>query len=187
MEIGEKLYLYRREEWREWLQENFNRKDEIWLVLPKKASGKPKLPYNDSVEEALCFGWIDSIQKTLNETETVQRFSPRKAGSKWSQPNRERLRWLLQHNLVHPSLVRDYQRVVEEEFVFPEDIVRAVKKNKKAWENYEKFSPAYKRIRVAYIEAARERPGAFEKRLNNFIEKTKEGKLIGYGGIEKYS
>jgi uncharacterized protein YdeI (YjbR/CyaY-like superfamily) len=186
MEIGEKLYVRRREEWREWLQENFNSKDEIWLVLPKKASGKPKLPYNDSVEEALCFGWIDGIQKNLNEEATVQRFSPRKAGSKWSQPNRERLHWLLKHNLVHSSLVKEYEEVVQEEFVFPEDIVGAVKKNKKAWTNYEKFSPAYKRIRVAYIEAARKRPEEFEKRLKSFIEKTEQNKLIGYGGIEKY-
>jgi uncharacterized protein YdeI (YjbR/CyaY-like superfamily) len=87
---------------------------------------------------------------------------------------------------VHSSLVKEYEKVMQEEFVFPEDIVAAVKKNKQAWANYEKFSPAYKRIRVAYIEAARKRPEEFEKRLENFIEKTEQNKLLGHGGIEKY-
>jgi uncharacterized protein YdeI (YjbR/CyaY-like superfamily) len=186
MEVGETLYVYRRKEWRRWLEEHFDKKEEIWLVLPRKQSGKPKLKYNDSVEEALCFGWIDSIQKSLNEEATVQRFSRRKPKSNWSQLNRERIRWLLQQKLVHLSLVAECRRVAAEEFVFPEDVLAALQKNKKAWENYQGLSEAYQRIRVAYIEAARKRPGEFEKRLRNFIQKTEEKKLIGYGGIEKY-
>ena len=66
------------------------------------------------------------------------------------------------------------------------DILEAIKENKKAWENYRNFSPAYRRIRIAYIDAARNRPDEFKKRLTNFIKKTEQNKLIGYGGIEKY-
>jgi len=70
--------------------------------------------------------------------------------------------------------------------VFPPDIIEAIKQNKKAWENFQKFSLSYKRIRIAYIEGARNRPDEFKKRLNNFIEKTEKNVLIGFGGIEKY-
>ena len=72
-------------------------------------------------------------------------------------------------------------------FNFPEDIIDELKKDETVWENYQKFSDSYKRIRVAYIDAARNRPEEFQKRLNSFMDKTRRNKLIvGYGGIEKY-
>lgn len=186
MEIGKTVQVQNRQEWREWLAKNFEKQWEIWLVLPKKESGKPMISYNDSVEEALCFGWIDSIQKTLNETATVQRFSKRKPKSGWSQPNRERLRWLFSRDMVHPKFREEYQKVADEPFEFPQDILTEIKKHEVAWQNYQQFSEAYKRIRIAYIEGARKRPEEFRKRLNNFIRKTDKGKVMGYGGIEKY-
>lgn len=186
MEVGKTLYVHEREKWREWLQQNFDKESEIWLMYPKKASGKPRIVYNDAVEDALCFGWIDSIIKTLDSEHTMQRFSPRRKGSNWSQQNKERVRWLLDHELVHPSLVEEYKEVVKDKFVIPVDIEAMIKKNKKAWENYQKFSESYKRIRLAYIDDARVLPEEFEKRLANFLKKTEEKKLIGYGGIDKY-
>jgi uncharacterized protein YdeI (YjbR/CyaY-like superfamily) len=74
------------------------------LVFPKKASGKPRISYNDAVEEALCFGWIDSRVKTFNKESFVQRFSPRNPKSGFSQANKERLKWLLKRKLLHPSI-----------------------------------------------------------------------------------
>ena len=71
-------------------------------------------------------------------------------------------------------------------YEFPEDIIAAVKSDAGAWENYEKFPESYKRIRVAYIDAARKRPDEFDKRLANFIVKTRADKMFGYGGIDKY-
>ena len=77
--------------------------------------------------------------------------------------------------------------VASEKFSFPEDIIESIKKDKAAWENYNQFSDSYKRIRISYIEAARNRPEEFQKRLSNFIDKTQKGKIIkGHGGIEKY-
>jgi uncharacterized protein YdeI (YjbR/CyaY-like superfamily) len=186
MEIGKTVYFDNRHDWRDWLQNNFEDADEIWLIFPKKHTGKPSIVYNDAVEEALCFGWIDSIRKTLDEDHAAQRFSPRKAKSNWSQSNRKRMRWLLENHKVHESLADKYRSIVDEEFEFPQDILTQIKANKKAWGNYQRFSEAYKRIRIAYIEAARNRPEEFEKRLRNFIAKTEENKMIGYGGIEKY-
>jgi uncharacterized protein YdeI (YjbR/CyaY-like superfamily) len=180
------LYVTNRKDWRAWLEKNFDKEKEVWLVFPKKASGKPRISYNDAVEEALCFGWIDSRVKTLDEERFVQRFSPRKPKSGFSQANKERLRWLLKEKLLHPSMEDTARKVLEKKFVFPPDIITAIKADKTAWKNYQNFSSAYKRIRIAYIDAARKRPEEFRKRLANFIKKTKENKQIGFGGIEKY-
>ncbi len=186
MQITKTLYVVERSEWRDWLETNFQHEPDIWLVYHKKSSKKPRISYNDAVEEALCFGWIDSIVKSLDEQSSAQRFSPRKPKSNFSQTNIERLRWLLKNDQVHPSIQSTARKVVEEKFVFPEDIVKAIKKDKEAWKNYTIFSDVYKRIRIAYIDGARKRPEEFEKRLKNFIKKTKENKMIGFGGIEKY-
>ena len=104
MDIGETLYVTDRTYWREWLEANFDTKQEVWLVYPNKAAGEPRILYNDAVKEALCFGWIDSIIKKLNEVRAAQRFTPRKAGSGYSQPTRERLSWLASEGLLHPSI-----------------------------------------------------------------------------------
>ena len=186
MEIGETLYVTEREQWRGWLEAHFDSAREIWLVYPNKASGEPRILYNDAVEEALCFGWIDSIVKKLGELRAAQRFSPRRRGSTYSQLNRERLRWLAAEGLLHPSMRDAVAEVLREEFVFPDDILAAIRANGRAWERYQGFSAAYRRIRVAYIDAGRSRPGVFEQRLRSFLRATEQGKQLGYGGAEKY-
>ncbi|TSE06092.1 YdeI/OmpD-associated family protein [Aquimarina algiphila] len=187
MKNFEKVYFVDRNEWRNWLQKNFRKADEIWLIYPKKSSGKPRILYNDAVEEALCFGWIDSIVKKVDDEHTAQRFTPRKANSIYSQPNRERLYWLTQQKMLHPSIQEISKKILQEDFVFPTDIMEKIKKNNIAWSNYQKLSISYRRIRIAYIDSARKRPEEFEKRLTNFINKTSQGKLIaGFGGIKKY-
>src|SRR5437868_5962721 len=94
-----------RAQWRKWLERNWKSKTEAWLISPKLSSGKKRIPYNDVVEEALCFGWIDSVNKTYDELHTIQRFTPRKKNSPYSQPNIERLRRLAQEKLVHPEIL----------------------------------------------------------------------------------
>ena len=181
------LYITDRKIWRTWLENKFDKEKEIWLIYPKKSSGNPRIQYNDAVEEALCFGWIDSTVKSLNEESSVQRFSPRNPKSSFSQANKERLKWLLQKKMLHSSILNTTKKVLAKKFVFPPDIIDAIKNDDVAWKNYTKFSDSYKRIRIAYVESARKRPEEFKKRLSNFIKKTKEGKLIkGFGGIEKY-
>lgn len=181
------IYFQDRNDWRAWLIDNFENQDEIWLIYPKKHTGKPRIPYNDAVEEALCFGWIDSIVKTYDGDHTMQRFTPRKPRSSYSQANKERLRWLLSQQLIHNNLVGQVSEVLSEPFQYPSDIIEEIKKDPVAWSNYQTFSDAYKRIRIAYIDSARNRPEEFEKRLRNFVDKTHDNKLIaGFGGIDKY-
>jgi uncharacterized protein YdeI (YjbR/CyaY-like superfamily) len=187
MEKESILNINTRTEWRNWLENNFDTKHEVWLVYAKKSTSKQRILYNDAVEEALCFGWIDSTNKTLDEDHTIQRFTPRKPKSSYSQPNIERLKWLAENNLIHSSIRKTVQEVISQEFVFPQDILDEIERDNTVWNNYIKFSEPYKRIRVAYIDSARKRPEEFTKRLNNFIQKTRENKLItGFGGIDKY-
>lgn len=183
----ETKYFTNRQDWRKWLENNFESRDDIWLEYPKKETGKERILYNDAVEEALCFGWIDTTVKSLNKEVTLQRFCKRRINSSYSQANKERLKWLLQNRLIHKSVVDDIEKITKERFIFPKDIIAKLKTDKCTWENFQKMSEPYKRIRIAYIESARKRPLEFEKRLNNLIEKTKENRMIkGFGGIEKY-
>ena len=181
------LYLTNRKEWRKWLDKNFQTEKEIWLIYPKKASSKERIVYNDAVEEALCFGWIDSNVKSLDEQSFMQRFTPRNPKSTYSQSNKERIRWLYVQNMFHPSIVETIKHIVDEDFVFPEDILEILRKDVTVWKNYNQFSESYKRIRIAYIDSARISSEEFNKRLESFIKNTKNNKLIkGFGGIEKY-
>lgn len=187
MKTKETFYTSDRQEWRNWLAEHFETKSEIWFVFPSVDSGEPSLSYNDAVEEALCFGWIDSTTGHIDEKHGIRRFTPRKNFSYYSRPNIERLIWLDGQGMIHPKVRPTVAEIIEAEYVFPEDILDAIRADETTWENYQGFSDSYKRIRVAYIEASRKRPEEFEKRLKSFLAKTRENKLIkGFGGIEKY-
>lgn len=186
MKITNTLYVTNRKDWRKWLREHYKTEKDIWLVYYKKASGKPRLPYNDAVEEALCFGWIDSIVKTLDDKRTAQRFSPRKPKSSYSQANKERLRKLVKQRKVIKAVLATLEDVLEERFEIPEDILEAIKANRQAWKNFQKFSEPYKRIRISFIDAARNRPAEFKKRLSYFIQMSEKNQQYGFGGIEKH-
>lgn len=187
MNVRDALYVTTRKQWRDWLSENFDKTKEIWLVYPKKNTGKIRILYNDAIEEALCFGWIDSTVKTFDKDHIKQRFTPRNPKSDFSQANKERLKWLLDNNMIHSSIKKDVQDIISKEFIFSNDIINVIKNDRIAWTNYQKLSESYKRIRIAYIESARHRPDEFKKRLSNFLDKTRDNKLIrGFGGIEKY-
>ncbi len=180
-------YFEDRDAWRKWLTDHFDTAPGVWFVFPSKSSGEKSVLYNDAVEEALCFEWIDSTIKSLDKTHKIQRFTPRNPGSSYSQSNKERLKWLLANGMIHPVFEKKIQTVLSEPFVFPADIIDRLKEDETVWENYRQFPETYKRIRIAYVEAARKRPEEFEKRLNHFIGKTRENSMItGFGGIGKY-
>ena len=180
------LYAVDRAEWRLWLESHYRSEPEVWLVFYKKHSGKPRIPYNDAVEEALCFGWIDSIVRSIDKDRYAQRFSPRKPKTPYSQANKERLRALIRQGKVIEEVLATLGDLDEEQFEVPPDILQAIQANPQAWENFQDFSPAYIRIRIAFIDGARSRPEEFQKRLNYFIEMTEKSKQFGFGGIEKY-
>jgi uncharacterized protein YdeI (YjbR/CyaY-like superfamily) len=180
------LYVTNRDEWRNWLKKHYRSEREVWLVYYKKHSGKPRIPYNDAVEEALCFGWIDNTVKSIDEDRYAQRFSVRNPKTPYSQANKERLRNLIKQGKVVEEVLATLGSLAEEQFEIPSDILEAIRANDKAWENFQRLSEPYIRVRIAFIDAARKRPEEFKKRLKYFIEMTEKNKQFGFGGIEKY-
>lgn len=191
MEIGKTLYVKDRQEWRSWLEKNHRTEKEIWLIYFKKDSKKIRIPYNDAVEESLCFGWIDSTVKPFDSESHVQRFSPRRKYSFLSEMNKERIRRLIKEGKMTSFGLESIKRHLEEisdnvsnlvklkEFEMPEDILNALKEDVIVWRNFEKFPSYYKHIRVGFIDGARKRPKEFNKRLNYFIKMTALNKKYG--------
>jgi uncharacterized protein YdeI (YjbR/CyaY-like superfamily) len=180
------LYLTNRTEWRDWLKKHYKSEKEVWLVYYKKHTGKPRVAYNDAVEEALCFGWIDSTAKSIDQDRFAQRFTPRNPKTPYSQANKERLMELVRQGKVIPEVLAAIGDLAGEQFKIPADILNVIRGNRKAWKNFQTFSQPYIRIRIAFIEGARKRPQEFEKRLRHFIDLTEKNKQFGFGGIEKY-
>lgn len=118
MKIGETLYVISRHDWRNWLAKHRRKKKEIWLISYKKATGKPSLSYDAAVEEALCYGWIDSQFKPIDQEKYASRFSPRRKQSPWSESNKARALELLRaRKMTRAGLA-----------TLPPDIVRAWKR-----------------------------------------------------------
>lgn len=190
MEIGKTLYVTNRCHWRSWLAKNHSVAHEIWLIYYRKDSGKPRIPYGDAVEEALCYGWIDSITKPIDEKRWAQRFSPRRKNSVLSEINKERVRRLirsrkmtkvgiaiLQHHMTSRSTTSGSPKL--KRFAFPNDIIKELKATPVAWRHFQKFPESYKRIRIAWIDGARKRPEVFQQRLRYFIKMTVRNKRYG--------
>ncbi len=184
--IGELLEFSRRSQWRAWLRRNYRKQNEVWLVYHKAHTGRPRISYNDAVEEALCFGWIDSTVRSLDEDRFAQRFTVRKPGSRYSQANRERLRTLVREGRIAREVLLSLPDLSDDDFEIPADILAALRASTKAWRSFQQFSPAYVRIRIGFIEGARKRPAEFRKRLAHFLRMTEAGKQFGFGGIEKH-
>ncbi len=191
MKLGETLYVKNRQAWRAWLAKHHKTKQEIWLVYYRKASGKPRIPYNDAVEEALCFGWIDSTNKKIDDEAFAQRFTPRRKGSPLSPMNQERVRRLIAAKKMTPAGLESIGPQRLEELTrapaseplpaakLPEDILERLKQDPVVWQNFQQFPESYKRIRVGWIDGARHRPAEFEKRLRYFIKMTRQNKRFG--------
>lgn len=179
MNIGKTLIVKNRDEWRSWLNKNHQSEKEIWLVHYKKSSGKWTISYDEALEEALCFGWIDSIVKKVDEEARAQRYTPRRNNSPISETNKERVRRLIKQGKMTDFGLFKIKKYMDEEFVISQDIIKALKKNNDVWENFQKFPMYYQKIRVAFIEGARKRPEMFKKRLDYFLKMTAQNKKFG--------
>jgi uncharacterized protein YdeI (YjbR/CyaY-like superfamily) len=161
----EKFYPVNRKEWRSWLSKNYNTALGVWLVLHKKNSTKPTVSYNDAVEEALCFGWIDSKPNKLDEEAYLLLFTPRKAKSVWSKPNKERIERLVQQGLMMEAGMRKIEAAKKDgswealkdidEMRMPGDLKKALAVNKAARTNFEQFPPSAKKNIYLWIKTAK--------------------------------
>jgi uncharacterized protein YdeI (YjbR/CyaY-like superfamily) len=170
MDITKTLIVADRKDWRNWLKKHSRSEKEVWLVYDRKRTGRPRIPYNDTVEEALCFGWIDSTVKKLDADRLA-----------YSQANKERLRRMIARGRVRKDVAATLGDLAAEKFKIPADILKILKADKQAWANFRKFSGSYQRIRIAFIDGARNRPAEFQKRLRHFLRMTGKNKLYGYG------
>src|SRR5256712_3061827 len=163
MEIGTTLYVKDRRQWRAWLARHHKTAPEIWLIYYKKHSGRPRIPYSDAVEEALCYGWIDSITKPVDEDRWAQRFSPRLASSRLSDMNRERVRRLIaarrmtKAGLARIAHVFDHESDTKRKLKWrvPPDILAALKKERATGENFQGVPEAYKQNPIGIGREAR--------------------------------
>jgi len=187
MEITKTVDVRTRAAWRAWLAKHHAAKREIWLVYHKKNSGKPRVPYGEAVEEALCFGWIDSTVKTMDAGRYAQRFTPRKKGSNWSTPNLIRVRRLLAAGLMTPAgAVHLPSRKAAKAFhekhtkrttgttVTPRDLGAALRKTPRAAAQWTVLTPGYKRTYIRWITDAK-RPETRARRIGVTVDRIARG------------
>jgi uncharacterized protein YdeI (YjbR/CyaY-like superfamily) len=191
MKITKTLYVHKVKDWRGWLKRNHKTAKEIWLVYYKKHSDKPRISYNDAVDEAMCFGWIDSTVKTFTKDSFCQRFSPRRKGSPCSELNKHRAIRMIKEKRMTPAGLTALEGTLgygakihkgtikhTEVWKVPADILKALRKNPAAWKNFQKFPLAYQRIRVGWIDATRIEETR-NTRLGYFLKMTVQNKRFG--------
>ena len=190
MKLSKTLYVANRDDWRAWLEKNHASETEVWLIYYKKHSGQPRIPYDDAVEEALCFGWIDSTVRSIDEDRYAQRFTPRRKNSQWSELNKRRVRKLFKEGrMTEAGLSKVSAEVLDggddsaseakkKELVIPRYVEKAFRANRAAWENFKRLAPSYRRNYVMWITDAK-REETREKRLRESIELLKQNKKLG--------
>lgn len=163
---------------REWLAANHAAEKECWIAVKRgKTPPEDTLWYLDAVEEALCFGWIDSTVKTVDGT-TLQRFSKRARSSRWTELNKERCRRLEKLGLMTPA-GRAACPDLDAGFVIIPEILDAFKSNPEAWRNFNTFPALYRRVRIDNIQRNTANGEIFRRRLDKLIEASERGAMIG--------
>jgi uncharacterized protein YdeI (YjbR/CyaY-like superfamily) len=173
-----------RRQWRNWLEEHHAREAEIWLVFPKRHTARKTLTYDDAVEEALCFGWVDSLVKRLDDDHYARKFTPRKLDSRWSTINRRRYERLKERGLLAPAGLdrpptsRSGDAPRPSVSALPAYIEQRLKADKRAWQNFDQLAPSYRRACIGWIDSAK-REETKEKRLREVIALLAAGKKLG--------
>ncbi|MCE7039009.1 YdeI family protein [Dyadobacter sp. CY312] len=167
-----------RNEWRMWLEENHTTIDSVWLVYYKRKSGQPTLTWSDAVDEALCFGWIDSIKKPLDDDRFMQFFSRRKPTSIWSKINKEKIEKLILNGLMLPAGLESVERAKRngswtimnqvEELVIPEDLEKEFALIPGSQEYFSGLSKSAKKIILQSLVLAK-RPETRKKRIEQIM------------------
>ena len=177
MKTSNEVYAKDRNQWRTWLQENHSTSNEVWLIFYKKASGKPSVGYEEAVEEALCFGWIDSLKKSVDSIRYKQKFTPRKKGSLWSESNKKRVNRLIKDGLMREPgmvLIKQAQKdgswhkisASKQPIDPPQEFVKALQENTEAYIFFQSLAPSYQKQFIVWIGSA--------KRQDTRLKRTEE-------------
>lgn len=149
------VFFTNQEDFRSWLHQNHNKQTELYVGFYKKGSGKQSITWPEAVDQALCYGWIDSIRKSVDSESYCNRFTPRKPGSTWSNVNIKKVEDLIKKGLMHPSGLAIFEkRKAEKSGIYsfenntkdlPEDFLKKFKANKAAWDYFSAQAPSYRR------------------------------------------
>jgi uncharacterized protein YdeI (YjbR/CyaY-like superfamily) len=178
MKTFEQIEVANRQQWRDWLAANYQQRSSIWLVTYKKHMGAQHLSYDAVVEEALCFGWIDSLPRKLDEDRTMLLLSPRKPQSIWSKLNKTRVKSLIEQGLMMPAGLEKIERAQAdgswtflddvEALVIPADLAAALASNAEAAKYFSAFSPSAKKGILQWIKMAK-RPETRAQRIEKTV------------------
>jgi uncharacterized protein YdeI (YjbR/CyaY-like superfamily) len=171
-----------RAQWRSWLKEHGTRSTEVWLVCYKKGSGKAGVAYEDAVEEALCFGWIDGKIKKLDHDRFARRFTPRNSNSRWSAINIGRAKKLIAGKKMTSAgvVVFHPERKIEAHPTrMPIALRREFEHHASAWKNFQDFPPSYQRMTIAWVASAKKKETQ-HKRLQQLVQFSSENKRIKF-------
>lgn len=173
---------------REWLERNHDTATELLIGFHKKSSGKKSITYAEALDEALCFGWIDGVRKSLNETSYMQRFTPRKPRSIWSNINVKHVERLKREGRMHPAGLAAYERRAPERtgiYSFenaprelPPEYEKTFRQNKAAWKFFQDQPPGYKRLMIFRTVSAKKEETRL-RRLKQLIESSEKGERLG--------
>jgi uncharacterized protein YdeI (YjbR/CyaY-like superfamily) len=165
-------------DWRSWLRENHLSSQGVWLIFHKRTAATPSISYDEAIDEALAYGWIDSIIRKLDEQRYARKFTRRRPGSIWSSSNIERVnrlnregrmtKWGLEAFEKRTSELSLLEKFNAEPIGVPEDLLKVLKKDSRAWANFAKFTPSYRKRYLMWIQAAK-RPATRRKRIDEAV------------------
>jgi uncharacterized protein YdeI (YjbR/CyaY-like superfamily) len=178
------LEVESRAAWRDWLTRNATGSSGIWVVIYKQGTGRQRVSYEDLVEEALCFGWVDSVVRTIDAARYAQRFTPRKPDSKWSQSNIERVKRLRDAGQMTELGLAAFATHHEHILLplpttLPPDLKREFESCKRAWRQFETFPPGYRRTTIGWVASAKKEETR-RKRLAKLIDACERGERLEF-------
>ena len=177
-----------RKDWRKWLEKNYDKESHVWLKLYKKGVGRREITLDESVEEAMCFGWIDGKLKKLDYERYILRFSPRKAKSVWSKINKERAIALIKSGRMTAAGLAKIEEAKKNEFwdkaytnktkeVIPLDLKEALMKDNKAWDNFQNFANSYRNMYIGWVNNAKTTETRM-KRIKKIVQQSRHNKKL---------
>jgi len=185
-DLNNALLFENKNEWRKWLEGNHFKFKNIWLIHYKKSSNKNNLTHFDAVEEALCFGWIDSTLKRIDEERYILRYTPRKNKSVWSKINKETAeRMILQGKMTQAGLEKiksakknglwktAYTNKIRDKL--PSDLEKSLQSDKIAWENFQNFANSYRNMYIGWVKNAKT-VKTRSKRIDEVVKRSRENK-----------
>ena len=189
MILEEELYVTNRKNWRAWLEKNNDTAKEVWLIYYKKHTRKPSISYEASVEEALCYGWVDSIIKRLDDDRCARKFTSRKGNSVWSESNKRRAEKMIREGSmteIGMAKIKEARargewskiREVSKELIVPPFIQNTLAQNEKARLYFETLANSYKRQIVRWVSSA-QREETKTRRLTEVISLLEKNQKLG--------